>query len=338
MSCKLQICFSKKVIIKLIYNMNHYFRFFYVCTLLIICTVQVQAQKRHPSYESYINKYKDLAIQQQLQYKIPASITLAQGLLETGAGSSRLAIEGNNHFGIKCKDEWTGGRMYHDDDEKNECFRTYKSAEDSYIDHSLFLAYRKYYTALFDLDIYDYKGWAHGLQKAGYATDKQYGTKLIGLIETYELHIYDKAKLSVISNIEDDIYEIKINAPASIKGLPNITNWRRRIFIINDIHYITAQKDDTYDIIAYDTRMKLKRLYKYNEVTKDIILKEGDFVFLQNKKKYASKGHITHTVSGGDSMHSISQQYGMKLKKLYKLNNLKNDYIPKTGDILRIRK
>lgn len=289
-----------------------------------------------PQFDAYIEKYKDLAIKQQKEYKIPASITLAQGLLETNAGNSRLARIGNNHFGIKCKEEWHGGKMYHDDDEANECFRTYKTVEESYIDHSLFLAKRKYYVSLFDLDIHDYKGWAHGLQKCGYATDKSYGVKLVKLIETYELYKLDRAKVIEKTYLDDDIYEIKIKSP-NAKKYPAITNWRRRIHEVNGIHYITAQANDSYDIIAYDTRMKLKRLRKYNEVTEDHKLKEGDIVFLQPKKKHASKGNVIHIVKDGDSLHSISQQHGMKLKSLYKLNKLKNQYTPKPGDILRIR-
>jgi len=297
----------------------------------------VQGQ-RNAKYEEYINKFKTLAIQQQQEYKIPASIKLAQGLLETGAGASRLARQGNNHFGIKCKEEWTGGKMYHDDDAVGECFRTYKSAEESYIDHSKFLAYRKFYVSLFKLDIYDYKGWANGLQACGYATDKAYGRKLISLIETYELYKYDKAKIvKKTSTIKDDIYNIKINTPEPSKKHEPI-NWRHRILQVNGIHYITAQANDTYDLISYDTRLKLKKLLKYNEVEKGYKLKEGEIVFLQSKKKYASKDNAIYTVKSGDSMHSISQKYGMRMKSLYKLNKLKDDYVPKPGDTLKVRK
>ena len=317
--------------------MKLYLRLSVVLVLFVISNVHSQGQKRNPTYEEYINKYKNLAIQLQNEYKIPASIKLAQGLLETGAGSSRLARVGNNHFGIKCKEEWRGGRMYHDDDAVGECFRTYKSAEDSYLDHSLFLSQRKYYVSLFDLDIYDYKGWAHGLFKCGYATDKAYGTKLISLIETYELYKYDRMKISDKASIKDDIYEIKLHE-SDKNNYEDPTNWRRRILQTNGVHYITAQAGDTYDIIAYDTRLKLKKLLKYNEVTRENELKNNDIVYLQSKKKYASKENSTHIVKRGDSMHSISQLYGMRMKSLYKLNKLKEDYIPKPDDILKVRK
>ena len=137
---------------------------------------------------NYVEDFKEVAIQEMKLYKIPASITLAQGILESGSGSGRLAVEANNHFGIKCHTGWTGGRIYHDDDEDQECFRTYNDANYSYRDHSLFLKDRRRYAGLFELDQDDYKGWANGLQKAGYATDKNYAKKLIRTIEKYELH------------------------------------------------------------------------------------------------------------------------------------------------------
>jgi hypothetical protein len=322
--------------------MRLYLRLFFVSLLLAANLLHVEGQKKkitkNPDFEQYIERYKILAIKQQQEYKIPASIILAQGLFESGAGNSRLARLGNNHFGIKCKPEWRGGRIYHDDDEKNECFRTYKTVEESYTDHSLFLTKRKYYVTLFDLDIHDYKGWAYGLQKCGYATDKSYGSKLVGLIEAYELYKYDKARIIEKTPIIDDIYEIKIHTPETDRRHPAITNWRRRLHEINGIHYIEAQENDSYEFIAYDTRMKLKRLLKYNEATIDRKLKAGDRIYLQKKRKYADKGHDLHVVGNGESLHSIAQLYGMKLHSIYKLNKIKESYVPKPGDTLKIRK
>lgn len=320
--------------------MNKYIRLLFLCFLFTICTLYAHGDKKakSPAYEAYIEKHKTLAVKQQKEYKIPASITLAQGLLESAAGSSRLARQGNNHFGIKCKEEWRGGRMYHDDDAKDECFRTYKSVEESYIDHSLFLAKRKYYVSLFDLDINDYKGWAHGLQQCGYATDKSYGVKLVNIIETYELHKYDRARIVEKTPVIDDIYEIKISDSENNRKRPAIVNWRRRILETNEVHYIEAQENDTYEFIAYDTRMKLKRLLRYNDTTPEHKLKKGDRVYLQAKRRYASKGNHIHTVKSGESLHSISQLYGMKLKSVYKLNKIKDSYTPKPGDTLKVRK
>jgi len=317
-------------------------RLLYICLIISVFSTASAAQKtsRSPRYEEYIKKYKALAQQQQREYKIPASITLAQGLLESGAGTSRLALNGNNHFGIKCKEEWTGGTMYHTDDAPNECFRTYRSVEDSYIDHSLFLAKRKYYVSLFDLDIYDYRGWAYGLQKCGYATDKSYGAKLVNLIETYELYKYDRSTIAAEKKkpLSDDIYEIKVETPDNRYDMVVGLSLRRRISKVNDIHYILAIPNDTYELISEDTKLSIKRIMKYNELSADYNLKEGDIIFLQAKKKYAAKGNLEHTVQEGESMHSISQKYGMRLKTLYKLNKLSNDYTPNSGDVLKLRK
>jgi len=150
----------------------------------------------------YIKKYASLAVLEMHKYKIPASITLAQGVLESGNGRSKLASKSNNHFGIKCHTGWKGGRVYHDDDEKGECFRKYKYVESSFKDHSKFLSGRRRYASLFKLRKSDYKGWAKGLKKAGYATDKKYPKKLIKIIEDYKLYEFDKFR-------EKDLKKIK---------------------------------------------------------------------------------------------------------------------------------
>jgi hypothetical protein len=305
---------------------------------------KTEAKTKIPSFEEYIRKYKNLAIQHQKEYRIPASITLAQGLLESAAGGSYLAKTGNNHFGIKCKETWMGKKIYHTDDTPNECFRRYPSVEDSYLDHSLFLSKRKYYTSLFYLDMYDYKNWAYGLQKCGYATDKRYGDKLIRLIETYELYKYDKTHLADYTKQnpveEDEIYEIKITSPGHSKiQEPSINDRIRKIYENNGIHYIIARENDTYDMIAYDMHARTSKILKYNEISEDFKLNGGDIIYLQDKKKYAAGDeNIIHIVSEGESLYTISQQYGIKLKSLYKINRLKNTYIPKPGDTLRISK
>ena len=166
-----------------------------ILLLSLVClSAGAESQRKLTSYQKYISKYSDLAIQHQKKYRIPASITLAQGLLESGAGQSDLARRSNNHFGIKCHSDWRGGRVYHDDDLRGECFRKYKRVEDSYDDHSRFLAERSRYERLFKLNIKDYKGWAKGLQKCGYATDRAYANKLIKVIEDYELYRFDSGK------------------------------------------------------------------------------------------------------------------------------------------------
>lgn len=154
---------------------------------LMLSPFFVIGQSKSNSTQDYINTYTKIAIEQEKQYGIPACITLAQGILESGSGRSRLATEANNHFGIKCHNDWKGKKIYKDDDKKNECFRVYDNAEQSYIDHSLFLVGKKRYAELFQLKITDYKGWAKGLKKAGYATNPKYPQLLIDIIELYDL-------------------------------------------------------------------------------------------------------------------------------------------------------
>jgi LysM repeat protein len=315
-------------------------RFFF--TISFIClNVYIYSQSKSTSFEEYINKHKNLAIQHQEQFKIPASIILAQGLLESAAGDSYLAKRANNHFGIKCKENWKGGSVLYTDDAPNECFRKYNTVEDSYKDHSLFLTQRKYYTPLFDLNIYDYKGWAHGLQRCGYATDKAYGTKLVRIIETYELYKYDRVDITYLlksTTVEDDIYEIKNKASKNKKeNKKSPIYFRRQIYESNDIHYIVAQENDNYDKIAKDMRVSKSRLLNYNEIPVDMKINEGDIVYLQKKKKRAEQGYIGHIVSPGESIYNISQKYGIRLNNLYKINNLDDKYIPKPGDTLKLR-
>lgn len=256
------------------------------------------------------------------EYRVPASITLAQGLLESGAGQSVLARKSNNHFGIKCHSDWRGGRVYHDDDLQGECFRKYRKVEDSFTDHSKFLAERSRYSVLFELNIKDYKGWAKGLQKCGYATDRAYANKLIKVIEDYELYRYDSAK------------KVK---KASNEKQPETATSRRTIYRTYGLIYVIATKNDSFDAIAQSTGFKVKHLIKFNEVPEDFPLQQGDIVYLEKKKKKADKPHYDHVVQIGESMHSISQQYGISIKSLYKMNKKDKDYIPEEGDVLKLR-
>lgn len=286
-------------------------------------TSQVYAQRKIPSYEKYIKQYSKLAVQHQKKYKIPASITLAQGVLESGAGQSDLARRSNNHFGIKCHSDWRGGRVYHDDDLRGECFRKYKHVKDSYDDHSRFLAERPRYEPLFRLNIKDYKGWAKGLQKCGYATDRAYANKLIKVIENYELYRYDSAK--------------SIKRPSKNNDRPSQTYNKYTVFHTRGLLYIYAKSDDSFDQIAQSTGFRVKDLKKYNEVPEDFPLQKGDIIYLEKKKKKADKPDYDHVVQIGESMHSISQKYGIQVKSLYKMNKKHKDYIPEEGDVLKLR-
>ena len=308
--------------------------------ILITCFASLaKAQKRNSDYENYIRQYKSFAIAEQKKYGIPASITLAQGLLESGAGKSSLATTANNHFGIKCRD-WKGATVYKDDDEKNECFRKYSSAKQSYEDHSTFLATGSRYASLFALKSTDYKGWAKGLQAAGYATEKTYASDLIGIIELYELN-----KLDVPSSgkQKEDAQETSIDDAIADKSLISrdfgeIEAYSHKVYKNNGIKYILAGANDTYASIAKEFNL-IERVLRYqNEINDGYPLNVNDVVYLGNKKnKAAANVPATHTVVAGESMYSISQYYGIKIKKLYQLNNIPFGAPAQEGWVLRIR-
>ena len=262
--------------------------------------------------KQYITKYSALAVKQMRQYKIPASITLAQGILESNNGNSKLAVKANNHFGIKCHG-WEGKKIFEDDDKKNECFRKYKSPLESFKDHSLFLNKYSRYAFLFDYKITDYKSWARGLKKAGYATNKKYPELLIKIIEDNKLNIFDDKDVEI-----EFISEI------------------RNIYMHpNRIKYVKSENQDTYMTIAKDLNLKLWQLQKYNDSKETNILAEGTIVFIQPKRK---KGKVKiHTYNKNESLISISQFYGVKLKSLKKRNDLILKKGLNNGDKLRLR-
>jgi len=294
-------------------------------TLFVLVNVFfVSAQSA--SYERYINTYKQLAIDQEKKYHVPASITLAQAILESGGGTSYLAREANNHFGIKCKPEWTGSRAYINAEIPNECFRKYSSIADSYEDHSRFLAERSRYDNLFKLKKTDYKGWAKGLQDYGYATDKAYATKLIRLIETYQLYTYTSDKIQTGNNKTEPI-----------QTTPAIALRSHDIYKTNGLLYVIALSNDSLEEIAKELGFKAKDLAKYNEIPLNFPLRQGDIVYLEKKKKLATEPNFYHTVRVGESMYSISQRYGSQVNSLYKLNKKKTDYIPLEGEVLKLR-
>ncbi len=289
----------------------------------------LHGQGRVKTYEAYVDKYGSLAREHMDKYKIPASIKLAQGILESGAGMSDLARRSNNHFGIKCHRGWRGSSVYAPDDTPNDCFRSYKRVEDSYKDHSEFLVNGVRYSPLFDLSITDYKGWARGLQKTGYATDRAYANKLIKLIEDYELYRFDDKKYRAgVSRNERE--ELRRDEAAN-------ASWVHQPYITHGLVYVIAVNGDTYRSIANEFGFREKDLLKYNEVPKDFPLSEGDIVYLQKKKVRADKAYEYHTVQVGESMHSISQIYGIRLRNFYRLNNKSYEYVPEEGHVLRLR-
>lgn len=289
--------------------------------LFFLISNQLYAQMRNARYNDYIDKYHSLAVEQMKIHKIPASITLAQGLLESGAGMSELARKSNNHFGIKCGSGWRGNSVKHDDDARNECFRAYRHPNDSYEDHSLFLVRGQRYAFLFSLAVTDYKGWAHGLKKAGYATDPTYAYKLIDLIETYQLHTYDKKTQYTKRQLS--------RKPWLLNPHP--------VFIANDMAYVIARNGDTFAALAKELGISSHSLIRNNELYPEYILTDGDIIYLKSKRKKALPQYTIYIVEPGDSMYSISQRYGMKVKYLYKLNKKSPDYIPVVGDTLFLR-
>lgn len=269
-------------------------------------------------YEDYISEYSEMAMSQQTDYGIPASITLAQGLLESSAGRSRLATEGNNHFGIKCHADWKGETMLRDDDAPNECFRVYEDARESYRDHSLFLR-RERYRKLFDLEVTDYQGWAEGLSQCGYATDPNYPAKLIAIIERYALYGYDQQN----GGEEETVAFIRQTLSSQHHVKKN-----------NGLHYVVAFPGDTYKVIAQEFGINEKKLRDYNDAGTHKGIKEWEEVYLEPKKDEVSSGLKTATIGEGENMRSISQRYGIKLERLKRMNKKAKD---KEGTVLNLR-
>lgn len=290
---------------------------YWLAVILLFCVAGTVSAQRNKAYEDYIKKYRGIAVDEMKHYRIPASITLAQGLLESGAGKSQLARKSNNHFGIKCGGAWDGPSVRYTDDAPNECFRAYKHAKDSYRDHSKFLRSGARYASLFRLKITDYKGWAKGLKKAGYATDPRYATRLINIIETYGLDKYDRK--------------------GGLKWAEKFPN-PHQPYLANELLYVIARPGDTFKSIAKEFDLKKKNVRKYNELPKDYRFSGGEIVYLEEKRKKATKDHISYTVKEGDSMYSVSQKFGVKLKNLYKLNGLDPETASlRVGDIIWLR-
>lgn len=296
------------------------------------------------SREQYIAMWKDVAIQNMIEHKIPASITLAQGILESGYGNSDLARKANNHFGIKCHD-WKGAKFFKDDDKKDECFRSYNDASESYRDHSLFLTGRSRYASLFELKPTDYKGWARGLKKAGYATNPKYADLLIDLIEKNELHKFDKLGHGVTRANDAEIKPSK-DAPVAIKPIKTVETKNtvtisasRSVLKKNNVKYIVAKKGDTYYRIAKEYDMGLWQLYRYNDFDKKKdVLEVGDIVYLQPKRGKSMSKDARVVTDGVKSLRQYSQEEGVKLDKLLKKNNTTNpDLVLEKGKMIFLR-
>lgn len=341
-------------------------KIFFAFALLIIANFHAQTWKTD---DQYIQKFAPYAVEEMEKYKVPASITLAQGLLETGGGQSRLAQQGNNHFGIKCKEDWTGRTMSHTDDAPNECFRVYDDPRQSYEDHSKFLAYRKYYVNLFKLDEKDYKSWAHGLKRAGYATNPRYAYILIDKIEKYKLYEFDKtnskevlyAVLKMYPDLKNDrIFMAQLDQsnasskPVTVKVPYEQTSYAKqqkkvekivtKAETLNSIlikshpnggrKFVIIPDDVALASISKKYGITESRLMKWNELD-GTQLRRNDVLFLESK---ASTGNVaTYKTQVGESMHDIAQKFGIKLKKLYAKNRMDFGQQPKAGQIIYLQ-
>ena len=302
----------------------------HILTLLLssVCLL-LQAQRTNQAFWSYIDKYKDWAVEQMHEYHIPASITLAQGLLESNAGRSRLATEANNHFGIKVGGTWTGPYIVQADDRPNDRFRKYKSARESFIDHSQFLQGKRY-QGLYKLGKTDYKGWARGLKTAGYATSPTYADALIRVIEMYNLHQFDTGKYKSSRQQTTD----------NRQGTTDEFFLRHKIYHNNKNHFIIVEIGDDMATISKKTGISLHKLYKYNDLPRDYAPTEGDLIYLAKKRKCASKEfkkNPIHIVETNQSLFDIAQLYGIRLESLCKLNKWDVPPAVEVGEIIRIR-
>lgn len=288
------------------------FRILIILSLLIFKETVAQTI----TVKQYIDTFKNVAMKEMLEYKIPASITLAQGLLESGSGNSRLAKQGNNHFGIKCKKEWTGCTILEDDDALQECFRCYAKAEDSYKDHSKFLNENKRYSALFLLDITDYKSWAKGLLSAGYATNQKYADLLISTIERNKLMQYDSMVLAGYNPYNTQV-------PANID------------IVYNKVPSTVVQQNETIDKIANVNNKTINKIIKYNDLNFHSNIEPGDILYLKPKKRKASVAN--HEVKEGETMWEISQKYAIRISSLYKKNLMELGTEPKAGVVLNLQ-
>ena len=287
--------------------------------------------------EEYIETYKDIAMREMRDYKIPASITLAQGILESGAGNSALARDARNHFGIKCHKGWEGETYIMDDDEKNECFRKYDNPEESFKDHSLFLTTRSRYAGLFELDIMDYEGWARGLKAAGYATNPQYAQLLIERIERFELYRYDQIAMGLMTETEaellaeddeevpeDDLLELAYSpTDRSVFPLVDMTAKKRFIYENNGVRFLFAKEGETPAEMSLELGIRLDKFCAYNLIKhpEAVTFHSGDVVYLESLRNRNWK--VRHyTVAEGETLRDVALRCGVKPEKLIKRNRL----------------
>lgn len=308
-----------------------------ITTLSIIITITLSSFAQEKlTVEQYIQKYKDIARLEMQNAGIPASIKLAQGILESSFGNSDLSKNANNHFGIKCHKEWTGNTYHMDDDEANECFRVYKNPEESFHDHTYFLTSRSRYAGLFELSQTDYKGWAEGLQKAGYATNPKYASILIGLIERHELFNYDKPGGKEHKPFESHKHEVKESSPYYNSKEKVEIKQSEAIFVYNRLKAIRVLQGDDIRSISRRYNVPANNIATFNDIDINEDITVGSILYLQSKKKKAKQDK--HLVVSNETMHDISQQYGIILDALLKKNLLNKGQEPANGQTIYLKK
>jgi len=334
---------------------------------ILLLNAFAQSQKG----EAYINKYKDIAINEMIRSGVPAAITLAQGILESSYGESNLCIQSNNHFGIKCKTEWTGEKVYHDDDAKHECFRSYPDATASYKDHSDFLKTRPWYASLFQLQPTDFEGWAYGLKKAGYATEKDYPQKLLKVINDYNLNQY--TLLALNGNIKtepakEDFTALKKTAAPKQQQITGFANtitptpmadekeevevytkktteqtskssyyahYPEGVFTINHVKVIYAKAGTSLLSVANQYSSSLGRLLEFNEISENKILANDNLLFIEKKLKKGAKDF--HIVEKNETLYDICQEEGVRMDCVLLYNGIKKDSKPVNGEKIYLR-
>jgi len=322
------------------YGINEILMRNWFCLLLVSLINPHLTVGQKPDYNTlvrnYIQRFSDVAVKEMMQYRIPASVTLAQGIIESNAGQSRLSVDANNHFGIKCHNDWYGKTYYQDDDGPNECFRKYDSPEESFHDHSYILTQRNRYQTLFDLDVDDYRGWAKGLKSAGYATNPQYAELLIKTIESYGLYNYDNGNLQAafgdtLTGSDDFARMAWLSRFELIGEGPN----HRKLYVNNELKLTVTKKGDYIEAVARDFDISVKLLIKYNDLPEQPVVTQGQIIYLEPKRRKAASK--SHKLQPGENSYQISQIYGIKLHLLQKRNNLSPGIEPVPGTVLILR-
>lgn len=313
-----------------------------------------QSRSTRQTREEYIERYKHIAIDQMERYGIPASITMAQGILESDSGNSRLSLSSNNHFGIKCKRDWTGEKVYHDDDEKGECFRAYPSVEASYEDHAEFLDRQPRYDSLFRYSSDDYRSWARGLKACGYATAPDYAQRLVKIIEESKLYLLDRpngdrlyaqhrdeqknpdewftsqsstVEHTTTSGIDPDNYRVTLHAHEGYE-----------VYQTNGVHYILAKENDTFENIASKFRLSARNLRKFNDIREPSARPmTREVVYIERKKNRYEGPQAQHICREGETAYAVAQTYGVRLKRIEKMNRLKKGENLVAGRTIRIK-